>query len=152
MELLNGFFASVFTAKASPQQSQALEARETVWRKEELPFVKEDWVRDHIEKLDTHKLKGPDRMWPQMVRELPDAIAKPFSIIFERSWRTEEVPEDWRKDNVTPVFKKAKKENLGNYRSVNLTSVPGKVMEQLIRDVISTHVKENGFHHGFIKR
>ena len=40
-ELLNAFFASVFTAKASPQVSQTLEAREEVWRKEDFPLVKD---------------------------------------------------------------------------------------------------------------
>ncbi|PKU48721.1 hypothetical protein llap_1045 [Limosa lapponica baueri] len=48
------------------------------------------------------------------------------------SQRTGEVSEDWRKTNATPVFKKGKKENLGNYRQGSLTSIPGKVMEQLI--------------------
>ncbi|GAB0184039.1 mitochondrial enolase superfamily member 1 [Grus japonensis] len=39
VELLNAFFASVFTAKASCQESQTLEVREKVWRKEDLPLV-----------------------------------------------------------------------------------------------------------------
>ncbi|GAB0183305.1 mitochondrial enolase superfamily member 1 [Grus japonensis] len=39
--------------------------------------------------------------------------------------------------------KKGKKEDPGNYRPVNLTSIPGKVMEQLILGVISKHVEEN---------
>ncbi|PKU45804.1 hypothetical protein llap_3890 [Limosa lapponica baueri] len=47
---------------------------------------------------------------------MADVIAKPLSIIFESSWRTGEVPEDWRKTNVTPVFKKDKKDNPGNCR------------------------------------
>ena len=51
-----------------------------------------------------------------VVRELADVIAEPLSIIFERSWRTGQVPKDWRKANVTPVFKKGKKEDPGNYR------------------------------------
>jgi len=38
---------------------------------------------------------------------------EPLSIIFERSWRTEEVPKDWRRANVTPIFKKGKKETQG---------------------------------------
>jgi len=63
-------------------------------------------------------------------------IAEPLSIIFERSWRTGEVPEEWRKASVTPVFKKGKKEDPGNYRVAGLTSIPGKVMEQLILEVI----------------
>jgi len=85
---------------------------------------------------------GPDGMYPQVLRELADAITKPLSIIFERSWRTE-VPEDWRKANVTSVFKKGKKEDPGNYRPLSLTSICGKVVEQLVLDVISKQMKEN---------
>ena len=42
-----------------------------------------------------------------------------------------EVPEDWRLDSVTPIYKKGCKEDPGNYRTVSLTSVPGKMMEQI---------------------
>ncbi|GAB0205522.1 hypothetical protein GRJ2_003017800 [Grus japonensis] len=72
-----------------------------------------------------------------------------------RSWRTGEVPEDWRKANVTLVFKKGKKEDPGNYRTVSLTSITGKVMEQLILGVTSKHVEENKVigdgQHGFTR-
>ncbi|GAB0182821.1 mitochondrial enolase superfamily member 1 [Grus japonensis] len=141
-ELLNAFFASVFTAKASPQETQTLEVGEKVCRKEDFPLVEEDRVREHLGKLDIHKSMGPDGMHPRVLRELADVIARPLSIIFKRSWRTGEVPEDWRKANVTPVFKKGKKEDPGNYRPVSLTSIPGKVMEQLILGVIDKIVKQ----------
>jgi len=59
----------------------------------------------------------------------------------ERSWKTE-VPVNWWKASVTPVFRKGKKEDPRNYRPVSLTSVPGKVVEQLILDVISKQVEE----------
>jgi len=68
---------------------------------------------------------GPGGMHPRVLRELADVTAEPLSIIFERSWRTGEVPEDWRKASVTPVFKK---EDPGNYRPVSLTSIPGKIL------------------------
>ena len=72
-----------------------------------------------------------------MLRELAEVIAKPLSITCERPWRTGETLEDWRKANVTPVFIKGKKGDLGNSRPVSLTSVPGKAMEQLILDAVS---------------
>jgi len=84
-----------------------------------------------------------------------DVIAEPLSIIFERSWRTGDVPEDWRKASVTPVFKKGKKEDPGNYRPVNLTSILGKMMEQLILEVIIKKLEEKkvvrSSQHGFTK-
>jgi len=141
--------------KAGPQASQSPEVREEAWRNKELPLVEEDCVRDRLSKLDTHKSMGPDGMHPQVLRELADVIAEPLSIIFERSWRTGEVPEDWKKANLTPVFKKGKEDDPGNYRPVSLTSIPGKVMEQLILNVITKQVEEKkvirSSQHGFTK-
>ena len=112
-------------------------------------------MKGHFSNLDAHKSMGPDRMHPRVLRELADAIAELLSIIFERSWRTGEVPEDWRKANVNPVFKKGKKEDPGNYRPVSLTSIPGKMMEQLILESIIKQVEEKevirSSQHGFTK-
>ncbi|PKU31717.1 rna-directed dna polymerase from mobile element jockey-like [Limosa lapponica baueri] len=136
-ELLNAFFPSVSTAKANPQEPQTLEVEDRAWSKKHSLSITEDQVRDHLSKLYTHKSMGPDGMHLQVLREVADVIAKPLSIIFEKSWRRGEVPEDWRKANAMPVFKKGKKEDPGHYSSVSLTSIPGKVMEQLILYVIS---------------
>ncbi|KGL72764.1 RNA-directed DNA polymerase from mobile element jockey, partial [Tinamus guttatus] len=106
------------------------------------PWLEEDWVREHLRKLNTHRSMGPDGMHPRVLQELAEVIAKPLSIIFERSWRTGEVPEDWKKANVMPVFKKGKKEDPGNYRPVSLTSVPGKPMERLILVIVSKHMED----------
>jgi len=71
-----------------------LKAREEAYREDDFPLVEEDCVRHHLSNLDGHKSMGPDGIHPRVLRELAEIVAEPLSIIFERSWRTGEVPED----------------------------------------------------------
>ena len=64
------------------------------------------------------------------------AFTDQLSIICEKSWRTGEKPEDWRIANVILIFRKISKRDSGNYRPVSLPSIPGKVLELLILDII----------------
>ncbi|KFW63307.1 hypothetical protein AS28_10282, partial [Pygoscelis adeliae] len=86
---------------------------------------------------------GPDGIHPRVLRELAEELAKPLSIIYQQSWLTGEVPDDWRLANVTPIYKKGRKKDPGNYRPVSLTSVPGKIMEQFILRALTRHVRDN---------
>ena len=56
---------------------------------------------------------------------------------------------------MTPIYKKGQKDDPGNYRPVSLTSVPGKLMEQLILSTITQHMWDNQMirpsQHGFMK-
>jgi len=91
--------------------------------------VKEELVCELLQELDPYKSMGPDIIHPRVLTELADIIVRPLSIIFEKSWRSGDIPEDWKKANVTHIYKKGLKEDRGNYRPISLTSVCGKVME-----------------------
>ena len=74
-------------------------------------------------------------------------------LIYRKSLQTSEVPEDWRKANVTPVFKKGQRFQAENYRPISLTSVCCKIMEHIVSSKIMNHGEDNNIlyplQHGF---
>ncbi|GAB0179668.1 mitochondrial enolase superfamily member 1 [Grus japonensis] len=112
-------------------------------------------VSDLLHHLNTHKSMGLDGIYPRVLRELVEVLTKPLAIIYQQSWLTRKVPIDWSLADVMRIYEKGQKEDLGNYRPVTLTSVSGKVMEQIILSAIMWHVQINQVirpsQHGFMK-
>ena len=112
-------------------------------------------VKKKIRGLRAESAAGPDGIGPRLIKELQEGLAPVLAHIFRRSLAEGRVPEDWKKANVTPIFKKGSKGDPGNYRPVSLTSVACKMMESVMRDAITDHLDQNRLirnsQHGFTK-
>ncbi|KAJ7419194.1 hypothetical protein WISP_55266 [Willisornis vidua] len=129
-------------------------------RRADFGFFKDllDQVQDHLGNLKVCKSTAPDEMHPWILRDLEQRIAMPLSIIFKKSQQSSEVLNDWKKGNVTLIFKEVKqeeKEDLGNYKPVNEASVPCKVVEQILLETVLKYMENKetigDSQHGFTK-
>ena len=64
----------------------------------------------------SHKSMGPDGLHPWVLRELVGREQLGNHPIYQHSQLSEDIPEDWRLADMTPIYKKGSKEDLGNYR------------------------------------
>uniref|UniRef100_A0A452HTN8 Reverse transcriptase domain-containing protein n=1 Tax=Gopherus agassizii TaxID=38772 RepID=A0A452HTN8_9SAUR len=103
--------------------------------------IGEEQVKNYLDKLDVFKSPEPDERHPRILKELTEEIYEPLAIISEKSWKTGEIPEDWKRANTVPIYKKRNKDNLGNYRPLSLTSVLGKRMEQIIKQSVCKNLR-----------
>ena len=102
-DTLNDFFASVFTKsdgfesptiiKTSSCSCQDLEFNEII-------------VEIYLNKLDTNKAIGFDKVHSKILRECSKVLAEPLSIIFNKSFQSGSLPKMWSCANIVPLFKK----------------------------------------------
>lgn len=67
-------------------------------------------------------------------------VAKPLSMIFEKSWHSEKVPGNWKRENIS--FKRVERRILDTYQSISLASMPGKSHGQLLLEAVPRHMED----------
>ena len=69
-----------------------------------------------------------------MLKMSGDAIIEPLFKIFKNCLKCGIFPDDWKKGNIVPIFKKGDKQNIRNYRPVSLLPNCSKIFERIIYD------------------
>ena len=153
-DALNDFFSSVFTVEDKNIVPE-LSPFDCAFDIGDVDFSTVKVIKK-IKKLKKHSAPGSDGLRPLIFIELCDEIAIPLSMIFSLSYKTGQVPTEWKSANVSPIFKKGSKASPGNYRPVSLTSVACKLMESMIKDTIVEHLSKNKLifssQHGFMQK
>lgn len=144
-----GIFALVLTVKTGFKEYQVSETRGKFWSKALL--LVENKVREHLNRLNIHKAMGPDGMHLQCAEGAGWCHCK---VTFNYLWKVMGTERESQRLEKSRHHSYLQERGLGNYRLVRFTSVPGKVMKQLILGITSEHTKDKKIRtgqHGFTK-
>ena len=139
-DVLNNFFSSVFV-KSDDFDEDRLE-NDIGSRLDDINITLEE-VEKVLNGLKPDKSPGPDNLHPKVLYESRKEICVPLFMIFNQSIQEGNIPNDWRKAIVVPIFKKGSKKEPSNYRPVSLTSVVCKLCESLIRKNVMNYMLQN---------
>ena len=117
--------------------------------------IQQEGVRKLMDGLDPYKANGPDNIPTRLLKEHSTIISGPLSLLYQASIHQGCIPDDWRKANISPIFKKGDKTQAANYRPISLTSVCCKLLEHIVHSHIMIHLNNhnilNDAQHGFRK-
>ena len=106
-------------------------------------------------KLREDKASWPYDIGPKLLSHLSEEVSQLLYVIYRKSLDTGVVPDDWRRANVSPIFKSGNRGKAENYRPVSLTCVLCKVFEMVLRDALVQFLEERQLlvdsQHGFRK-
>jgi hypothetical protein len=77
-----------------------------------------------------------------MVKYGGKVMKEVLGVMFRLFWRLEKQPEDWKKGDIFPIYKKGEVTDIGNYRGITLLSVVGKMMEAIVNRRVSKWIEE----------
>ena len=92
-----------------------------------MPEIKIDLngVLKLLSNLKPDKAAGPDSIKPVVLKQLKMEIAPVICLLFEKTLQTGQLPSEWKKAQVCPLFKNGDKTEPSNYRPIffNMYSV-----------------------------
>jgi hypothetical protein len=102
--------------------------------------VSTEGVEKLLRNIDPTKAVGPDDVSNYALKIASHELAPILSFIFQQSIDTGDLPDDWRKANISPIYKKGAKTDPANYRPISLTSVCCKLLEHIIDSQLMRHL------------
>ena len=96
-------------------------------------------MKNYLRNLKPEKSPGTDELHPRLLKECASTLAKPLKMLFDLTMKTGVIPDDWKRAEIRPIYKKkGKKTDPSNYRPVSLTSVVCKVFEKIIKATLQS--------------
>ena len=116
-------------------------------------IITPDIIRKIIMKLKKSTGAGPDGLSACFFKHTVSSLLFPLSTLFRSIVDLHELPSEWKKAVISPIFKNGNPSDLGNYRPIALTCICCKLLESIIvinlLDYLNDHKLINKCQHGF---
>ena len=102
--------------------------------------ITEQGVRKLLLKMNPNKACGPDKLTARFLKDIGNKLSPILAVFYQATLDRGQVPLEWRKANVTAIFKKGERFKASNYRPVSLTCLCCKFMEHILVSNILAHL------------
>ena len=97
-----------------------------------------------LKKAERGKAAGDDECINEVLKEGGIEMRKSLLLLFRKMWQEEQIPIDWARGIIVPLYKDGDSRNVDNYRGITLLSVVGKLYTSILNNRISKWLeKEN---------
>ena len=115
--------------------------------------VSKNGVLNLLKNINTDKASGPDNIPGTLLKICAPELCEVFTIFFQCSLNQGQIPDDWKRANIFPLFKKGDESNVENYRPISLTSIVCKLLEHIVHSTVMDFLDSKNFlsslQHGF---
>jgi len=89
-------------------------------------------IESIINQLNTSKSVGPNSIPPKLIKQISHIISNPLANIFNKSFKTNVVPNLIKLSRIITLHKKDSKLKISNYRPISILSNINKILEKLM--------------------
>ena len=90
-----------------------------------------------MDNLNVYKANGPDGIPARMLKETSNEITEAMTLLLKASLTQSDIPDTWKEALISPSFEGGEidRNKAENYRSISLTSISCKALEQHSTDL-----------------
>ena len=105
-----------------------------------VPGILECKVKWALGSITTNKASGDDGIPVELFQILKDDAVKVLHSICQQIWKTQQLPQDWKRSVFIPVPKKGNVKECSNYCTIALISHVSKVMLKILQARLQQYV------------
>ena len=129
---VNDFFSNVAVTDAHQPADQFVASSSSTSGSFQFTGISANTVFRMLGCLDIRKSTGPDGFSTHFLQEVACEIAAPLVKLYNASLQTRTIPSDWKRSNVTAVYKSGSRDDPSNFRPISVVPIIAKILEKLV--------------------